>query len=158
IAFYRPAPPVRVESRRRTGRVIRQEAIMRPANAITAISLIIGIVASATATPPDATFMYQGRLNENGIPVNRDVGMTFQLWNAATGGSARGHTVVCDGGSGNFPPVTVTNGLFTVPINFGTSVLSQYEALWIAIAVEGQPLSPRQPLTAVPYAVATRGI
>lgn len=58
-------------------------------------------------------------------------------------------------GSQTVNPLAVTNGLFTVTLNanneFGTYVFDG-EARWLAITVNGTTLTPRQALTATPYA------
>jgi hypothetical protein len=52
--------------------------------------------------------------------------------------------------------VVVTNGQFMVPLDFGPGAFNG-EARWLAITVQGTPLSPRQEVRAAPYALALGG-
>jgi hypothetical protein len=82
--------------------------------------------------------------------------MTFKLWNASSGGTQAGSTITTNG------VVIVTNGLFTVYLDFG----NQYTAgtpYWLELGVETNgagsftTLSPRQELTPTPYAIFAEG-
>jgi hypothetical protein len=103
-------------------------------------------------TPVGSGFTYQGRLNISGSPANGQFDLTFNLWDAASGG-----TLV----SGPLPKAnqTVNNGLFTVSLNFG-GVAFRGSELWLEIAVRPAgvgsytTLSPRQALTPAPYAMS----
>jgi hypothetical protein len=81
--------------------------------------------------------------------------MQFSLWDAASGGSQLGGTLTV-------APVGVTNGLFTVTLDFGTRVFTG-PPRWLEIAVRTNllsftTLSPRQPLAATPYAILAGNI
>src|SRR5579862_23604 len=96
-------------------------------------------------------FTYQGRLNDGASSANGTYNFTFTLFNTNTAGAAIGGPVTNDA-------VAVTNGLFTVPIDFGSSVWDgQTNWLQIGVATNGTttftPLTPRQQLTPVPYAI-----
>ncbi len=125
------------------------------------------IVAAQTPDPKlnsqpdfDSSFTYQGELTDNGGPVNnRTCDFKFSLWDAAGEGSQLGssHTV---GG------LDVINGQLTVTLNesgqFGHQAFTG-EPRWLQVAVRcpaGRSdyitLSPRQLLTAVPYAFSLR--
>ncbi len=114
------------------------------------------------AAPLSPAFLYQGRLRQDGAPVTGTVHLRFSLWDAAGAGSppAGGNQL---GASQLIPNVAVTNGLFTVTLNgageFGPNAFNA-EARWLGIEVCADPncvsltiLSPRQPLTAAPYAL-----
>jgi hypothetical protein len=82
--------------------------------------------------------------------------MTFKLWNASSGGTQAGSTITTNG------VVIVTNGLFTVYLDFG----NQYTTgtpYWLELGVETNgagsftTLSPRQELTPTPYAIFAEG-
>lgn len=95
-------------------------------------------------------FIYQGRLKEGGVPAHGAYDFQFSLFDAVGGGSQIGSTVTVD-------DVSVSNGLFTVQLDFGS--VFDGTALWLEIAVrQGSstgsytPLGPRQPLMAAPYA------
>lgn len=96
-------------------------------------------------------FTYQGRLNQGGGPASGAFDMTFRLFNALSGGSQVGS----DEALINVP---VTNGLFTVEIDFDAAAFSTNQALWLEVVVEGVPLAPRQRLANAPYSLATRGL
>lgn len=99
-------------------------------------------------------FTYQGQLKKNGAPVNVSCNFTFSLWDAAgsdsppTGGNQIGGDQTVNG-------VAVSNGLFTVTLNG--------EARWLQTSVTcpgdsgASTLSPRQPITPAPYALAAPG-
>jgi len=96
-------------------------------------------------------FTYQGQLQRDGAPFNGDIAMTFSLWNAPSGGIYYSTTGAL--------PVTVTDGLFSVEVDF-PSISFDSSEFWIQIAVEDPPhsgnyvtLSPRQRITATPQAL-----
>ena len=96
-------------------------------------------------------FTYQGRLNANGVPANGSYDLQFAVYD-----SAGGATVIAGPLAG--PGVPVTNGLFTVTLDFGTSVFTG-PARWLEIGVRTNgaatfvPLNPRQALTPAPYSI-----
>lgn len=126
---------------------------MRPMTcfALAASVMIVPCKSSHAATPMSSDFTYQGRLTDAGAPANGNCDMSFKLFDAATGGFMAGSLVL-----GNQPVVA---GLFTVKLNFGAPAFSGV-SYWLEIGVRptGNPgayttLTPRQPLTAAPYAL-----
>ncbi|HEX7406971.1 MAG TPA: DUF1566 domain-containing protein [Candidatus Binatia bacterium] len=120
--------------------------------------LLIAFTAGKTAALSTG-FTYQGQLVESGVPSSGPCDFQFSLWDAAgsgtppTGGTRLGDIQSISG-------VDVTNGLFTVVLNnsaqFGATAFSGPDRyLQIAVSCGGSPvtLSPRQPLTATPYAL-----
>ena len=109
----------------------------RPAAPTTAIS--------AVAT----TVNYQGHLaDSNGNPLNDTVSLTFAIYDAETGGN-----VIW--GPETHAAVDVQDGLFSV----GLGTIQPLSAdVWtggdryLEITVDGQTLSPREPIRAVPFA------
>ncbi len=97
-----------------------------------------------------SSFTYQGRLVKSGQPVNGICALNLSLWDAASSGGLLNVNAL--------PSVPITNGLFTVQIDFGASPFIG-EARWIETAVQCPadagyvPLSPRTRLTAAPYAL-----
>jgi trimeric autotransporter adhesin len=101
-------------------------------------------------------FTYQGRLNDANNPANGLYDLQFTLYLVATGsGSIAG-------------PLTraatpVTNGLFTVTIDFGAAAFPGFDR-WLEIAARTNgsgsfaTLSPRQALTPTPYAITAQNL
>jgi len=129
------------------------------------LTLAVGLSQAQGPQPPEdvrvqaalgTAFTYQGQLKQGGNPVNGTCDCDFSLWDAASGGTQIGLTQAKTG-------VNVVNGLFTISgLDFGSGVFNG-EARWLAIAVRCPAgsgsytnLSPRQPLTAVPYALSLR--
>ncbi len=111
---------------------------------------------SAHAAPLGSGFTYQGQLQQSGIPSTGACDFQFSVWNALTDGTQLGSTQTVGA-------VSVTDGLFTVALNgggeFGASAFAG-EDRWLQIGVRCptgggsySTLSPRQPLTAAPYAL-----
>ena len=110
---------------------------------------------TATPTPPpfpggETAFTYQGKLYENGMPVTTPRDLKFKLFNDADGTQVGTDIVV--------PNVTVNNGVFTVTLDFGEAAFSGAQrSLEIAVSLPAvnafTTLTPRQAVTAVPYAV-----
>lgn len=103
-------------------------------------------IASAQGT----TFTYQGRLNANGSPANGVYDMTFALFSTSNGPSPLGAPITHFG-------TTISNGLFSVPLDFGGNFPGSDRWLEISVRTNGgtlfDTLSPRQPITPTPYAI-----
>jgi hypothetical protein len=100
-------------------------------------------------------FTYQGRLDDNGAPYTGNAEFQPTLWDADTGG-----TKLADNNP-NFVEVAVTNGLFVLPLDFGTAFPGAKRWLQLEVRTTIGPfnlLSPRQPLTPTPYAITAGGV
>lgn len=124
-----------------------------PIRALLALLVILTSFAGlASAAPLGTTFTYQGQLQDQGAPATGSYDFLFRLFDAASNGNQIGSSVVVG-------DVTVTDGVFTAPIDFGASAFNG-EARYLDVAVRPgastgsyTPLTPRQPLTATPYAL-----
>jgi hypothetical protein len=112
--------------------------------------------ASPVITAPlGTTISYQGKLDKNGSPVNGNCNFIFGLFNAASGGTQVGTNLTLS----NQP---VTAGVFSLGLDFGAGAFDG-QARWLNIQVQGPgdagytTLTPRQPITAAPYAVYALG-
>jgi len=117
----------------------------------TLTSIALTFLTLSTVHAQGTAFTYQGRLNDGASPASGTYNLTFSLFNTNTSG------VAIDGPVTN-NAVNVTNGLFTVLVNFGSGAFTG-QSNWLEIAVETNlsssfiTLTPRQPLTPTPYAI-----
>src|SRR5882762_3750706 len=110
------------------------------------------LVAGATRLQAQSTaFTYQGRLNDGASSASGSYDLRFTIYDAVTNGAAVS-------GSLTNSAAGVTNGLFTVTLDFGAGVFTGADR-WLEIGVRTNgsgafvTLSPRQQITATPYAV-----
>jgi hypothetical protein len=115
------------------------------------LALMVSFVSGIIAAPIGAAFTYQGRLKSAGQPANGNYDLRFTLYDDASGIGQIGSPVT-------IAPVVLTNGNFTVSLDFGA--VFNGEARWLEIGVRtngsGSPYSTpsaRQPLTPTPYAL-----
>lgn len=129
--------------------------------ALCAILPLFAFVAGSTAqSNSDSRFGYQGHLRRGGEPVTGTADFIFSLWSDPASPQAQ-HRV----GAGTILwNVDVADGLFSVQLDFGPNAFDG-SPRWLEIEVRvpaGQgaytTLSPRQPVTGAPFAVATRGL
>lgn len=102
-------------------------------------------------------FTYQGLVEQSGTPLDNTADFQFRLFTALTGGTQIGSTQAVNN-------VTVTEGRFAAELNFGASAFDGNER-YLEIALRSPAgggtfttLTPRQPLTAVPYALKVPGV
>ena len=115
--------------------------------------LIVLLSAGAISLRAQSTaFTYQGLLYASGNPANGSFDLTFQLFNAAANGTAVG-PILTNGAT------LVSNGLFTVPLDFGAGVFTGTN-YWVQISARTNggsaftTLIPRLPITPAPYAIS----
>ena len=122
------------------------------------LSTLLCLLCGASAALGQTTgFTYQGRLADGGTPAGGVYDMKFRLTDA--GGNSQGSpdTVTLDN-----PGVQVTNGVFTVQLDFGAGAFDG-GARYLEISVRAHSadpasppytaLSPRQQITSTPYAI-----
>jgi hypothetical protein len=97
-------------------------------------------------------FVYQGRLDTAGVPTNGTNDFSFALFDAAIGG-------IRVGDINRFNALGISNGLFTVTLDFGSAAFNG-SPRWLQIGVRPgssagafTELAPRQPITATPNAI-----
>ena len=114
------------------------------------LAVLCGLINVVSLHAQTSAFTYQGRLNQNEAPATGLFDVRFTLFGAASGGSPLLNPITNS--------VVVTNGLFTVLLDFGSDTFDGANR-WLDIAVRPAgngtftPLTPRQPITPTPYAV-----
>jgi hypothetical protein len=123
-------------------------------------SLLAGQSHAVAQVTLDSKFTYQGRILKDGVTVDDTCDFEFSLCADAGGVTQIGMTQTIIG-------VAVTDGLFTVELNSGnefgpTAFIGDERFLEIAVkcppGVSFTPLSPLQPITPAPYALALPGL
>jgi hypothetical protein len=95
-------------------------------------------------------FTYQGRLLDSSLPPTANYDFQFSLWDSLANGTQQGTTQTITG-------VAVTNGIFTVKLNFGDQFTGAARFIQIEVRPAGggayTTLAPRQSITSGPYAI-----
>jgi hypothetical protein len=109
----------------------------------------LSVLAQGTA------FTYQGRLTDSGTAYTGTAEFQPTLWTAPSGGG------VVASNSPTTVIVNVTNGLFVLPLDFGSSFPGT--ARWLQLEVRTaigpfSTLNPRQPITPTPYAITAGNV
>src|SRR5437667_96054 len=124
----------------------------------TLLATIISLGGASQLHAQGSAFTYHGRLNDGGAPANGVYDLEFRLFDALSGGSQQGGTVTVD-------DLGVTNGLFTVTLDFGNAPFSGGANRWLNVAVRPGAsagaytnVAPRQPITATPYAITSGNV
>ncbi len=115
-----------------------------------ALALMLCFVAQAALAQTTA-FTYQGKLTDGNLPATGTYDFQFKCFDALSGSGQQGSTMTV-------AAVQVTNGIFTVELDFGAGAFSGADRfLEIAVKPTGNPsftsLSPRQPVTPTPYSI-----
>ncbi|MFO1488773.1 MAG: tail fiber domain-containing protein [Verrucomicrobiota bacterium] len=112
--------------------------------------LIYGLQAATNASAQGTAFTYQGRLQDGGNPAIGSYDLRFALFDAPSAGAQQGSLITNSA-------TAVSNGLFTVSLDFGNQFPGANRWLEIAVRTNGNgafaTLVPRQPLTPTPYAI-----
>ena len=132
--------------------------------------LFLSVAGPALAVPQHVT--YSGRLSDGtGWGMSTEVDLQVVLYRCECG-AGDGCSAPCDPGddgevwSSGFSGVPVDNGYFSVRLESGvdpdqqplnvTDAFVAHEAVWVAVVVDGNEVSPRQAVGGVPYAVMAR--
>ena len=124
-----------------------------------AVVALLAAAGSSAALAQSTAITYQGQVKNGGSVVNSPSDFRFSLFTAASGGTQLGSTVTQNN-------VTVTDGLFTTPVDFGFNpYTSGNRNTFLQIEVRNPAgvgsfiaMGTRQQLTAAPFSLATRGI
>jgi hypothetical protein len=122
---------------------------MKTKSVIIISTLLLELVIHSLADPVGTAFTYQGRLADGGNPATGSYDLKFTLYDGGPGAVAGPLTNAA---------VPVSNGLFTVTLDFGAGAFTgDFRALEIGVRTNGgsdfTTLAPRQPLTPSPYAL-----
>jgi hypothetical protein len=144
------SPMTRAGAIRHSSFVIRHFRLP-PLAALLALAFSLQPSALVLAAPLGTAFTYQGKLTDGGPSANGLYDFEFTLYDAVTNGT---HV----GGPLPLSAVGVTNGFFTVTLDFGAGVFLGEER-WLGIAVRSNRVGGfatfpvRQWLTPAPYAL-----
>jgi hypothetical protein len=109
--------------------------------------------ARASGVPSPNPMVYSGTLEDSGTPVNGTSTIGVTIFDSLATGTG---TAVCTTAPQS---VTVTNGLFRVPLDDScTAAVQANPNLYIEVSVNSQIMQPRTRLGAVPYAVESGGV
>jgi hypothetical protein len=127
-----------------------------------AVAWFVTIGATTLGVSPRAQavgtgFTYQGQVVQSGSPVNGSCDVQFSLFPVVSGGVQIGSTLTQNN-------VTVTNGVFTTQLDFGGTAFDGSDR-FLQLAARCptgsggfNTLSPRQQVTATPYALFSQNI
>ena len=118
---------------------------------LAAAGLLVILLSADAALAQTTTFIYQGRLSDAGSAANGNYDLQFALFDSLSGGTQIGSTQAIN-------TVAVSNGVFTVSLDFGASSFSGANRF---LEIRARPsnsgsfilLTPRQQVTSTPYAV-----
>jgi hypothetical protein len=112
------------------------------------IGFSCGLAAAQTSV-----FTYQGKLTDMSAAANGQYDFTFKLFDTVSGGTQIGTDVLRD-------DVQITNGIFTVNLDFGAAAFTNGAARFLEISVRTgastgafQTLTPRQEITSSPFSI-----
>jgi hypothetical protein len=135
-----------------TIKILRQRTIL----ALCVFVVLLIAIQPNNASAQTPAFTYQGKLADNGTPANGLYDFIVSLWDAGTNGNQIGSTL-------NLVNRQVTDGIFTLTLNFGAGVFNgQSRFLEISVKPSGSAnpptvLSPRQFVVSTPYAIKSLG-
>jgi len=118
------------------------------------VAFLTSLLSANSVLAQGTAFTYQGRLTDGGTPANGTYDAQFKLFDtqAVGTGTQIGPTITN-------PTITVTAGIFTVQLDFGAGAFpgaDRFLEINVRLAGSGSAyttLSPRQPVTATPYAI-----
>lgn len=121
-------------------------------HALLALILSTLVHQPSTSLAQGTAFSYQGRLNDGANPASGIYDLRFTLYDSTN------NPGVMVGGPVTNSAIAISSGLFTVTLDFGAPVFDGQQR-WLEVAAQTNGgsafsvLSPRQPITATPYAI-----
>ncbi|MFZ1700714.1 MAG: tail fiber domain-containing protein [Pyrinomonadaceae bacterium] len=114
------------------------------------ITMVLGLLFVAAVSAQSTAFTYQGSLNDGANPANGNYDLEFRLFDAVSGGTQQGSTLTANN-------IAVANGIFSVPLDFGSQFPGAGRFLEIRVRTTGGGaftlLAPRQPVNSSPYSI-----
>ena len=114
------------------------------------VGMVLGASVTGWGAPMGTATTYQGRLMDGDSPADGEYDFEFKLYDDSGGSGQEGSTV-------NIENEQVSDGLFTVGLDFGSDVFDG-DARWLEIGVRPgdsngsfTTLTPRTELTPMPY-------
>src|SRR5262245_30952929 len=129
---------------------LRTNRLQHVGRILMVIAAVLLCAAISVVSAQTSAFTYQGRFTDGGTAANGTYDMQFKLFDGA--GNQIGATITN-------PGVVVSNGVFTVQLDYGASAFpgaDRFLELGVRLAGSGDAytvLSPRQTLTSTPYAI-----
>src|SRR6184192_2012447 len=129
---------------------MRPKLLYKNSLAVAVIALAF-LFAAASAFAQTSSFTYQGRLTDGGAAANGNYDLQFALFDSLSGGAQVGSTQTLN-------TVAVSNGVFTVGLDFGANAFNGANRF---LEISARPsgagsftlLTPRQQITSTPYTV-----
>jgi len=118
------------------------------------LALVSALFRTFTAPGQGTAFSYQGRLNNGANPATGFYDLLFSIYDSA---NSPGNIIA---GPLTNSAAPVSNGLFSVKLDFGAAVFSGSDR-WLEIGVRTNGasvftvISPRQKITAIPYSITS---
>jgi hypothetical protein len=120
------------------------------------LAALLLCAAEGSVLAQGTAFTYQGRLDAGGQPANGSYDVQFTLYTMSLGGTAVAGPVIDSA-------TAVIGGMFNAAVDFGPGVFTGVN-YWLDVAVRPSgtsaftELTPRQPLTPVPYAITAENL
>src|SRR5438128_12603250 len=116
-----------------------------------AATVLAFLLAATSAFAQTSSVTYQGRLTDGGAAANGNYDLQFAVFDSLSGGTQIGSTQTLN-------TVAVSNGVFTVSLDFGANAFNGANRF---LEISARPtgagsftlLTPRQQITSTPYAV-----
>src|SRR2546423_14053439 len=95
---------------------------------VSCLAVFIVVTAAVCTSAQSTSFTYQGKLTDAGAAPTAIYDFTFKLFPSSSGGTQIGVDVLRD-------DVQVTNGVFTVTLDFGSSAFTPGSSNYLEISV-----------------------